>query len=226
MVDLRSRALCVLSTAALSSAALFPSLLCGCSRLEAEVGAEQPPGALQGRCDEDAPLKLYYWNARPQGITLLLNYLVKVENASGAALSPSSLKIRYYLTNELPASAALEVYYIDTCCSNKSLFNDQVLTSLVPIAARPNADAYLEIGFAPSLGPLAAGDAIQVEVGVQDPNMAFSVNQTNDYSYDANAVGTQDEWDSCPGSDCLSSFVSCKIVVLQNDDLSWGTPPE
>jgi hypothetical protein len=93
------------------------------------------------------------------------------------------------------------------------------------MAARPGADAYLEIGFAPALVPLAAGDAIQVEVGLHDPDMAFSSNQSNDYSYDENAVGTQDEWDACPGPDCPSSFVSCKLIVLQNDVIVWGTPP-
>lgn len=196
----------------------------GC-RVEAEVGSEQPPAASQGRCDEEAPLKLYYWNSRPQDTTDLIDYLVKVENASGAALSPSSLKIRYYLANELPTPATIDVYYSDTCCSNKALFNDQVLTSLVSSGARPGADSYLEIGFAPTLPPLAAGDAIQVEVGLHDTDMTFRSDQSNDYSYDANAVGTQADWDSCPGPDCLSSFVSCKLVVLQNDVLMWGTPP-
>lgn len=209
-------------------------LLAACERLEASVGSERAPTAQGGvsgnggaaaRCDAAAPLKLYYWNARPQTVTDLIDYLVKIENATGSPVPLETLKIRYYFSNELPPPATLEVYYSDTCCSNKILFNEQVLTSLHSITPRQNADSYFEIGFMPTVGMLAAGDAVQVEFGFHDPDFALALNQGDDYSYSATASGDQLDWDACPGPRCLDSFTSCALTVYRSDALVWGTPP-
>jgi hypothetical protein len=202
-----------------------------CAPVNAEVGSGLPPTADGGpdgpalSCDALAPLKLYYWNAHPADSTLQVNYLVKVENGTGAPVPLSSLKLRYYLTNELTTPTTIVIFYSDTCCSNKIFFDDKVLTFFQSISPRTNADSYLEIGFDATVGLLASGDAVQVEIGYHDVNFAAYLDQTNDYSYIPTATGTQAQWDTCPGPRCPSTFTSCSMTVYRDDVLVWGTPP-
>jgi len=219
-------------------------LVSGCARVQAEVGSDPPldagsivgdgaPRPLDagdaggsGRCDALAPLRLYYWNLRTAASSNDINFIIKVENATGAPIAMNSLEVRYYFTNELTPAATIDVFYTDTCCSNKKTgFNDAILTSVRSLPAGPNADSYLPIGFAPTVGSLAHGDAVQVEIGFHDVGFARTPTQTNDYSYAATAGGTQSQWNDCPGSLCESKFTSCTATVLQDGVLVWGTPP-
>lgn len=224
--------------------AMAALLFAGCGPVQAEVGSEPPldggttladgasPGADTSdatggaRCDARVPLRLYYWNLSTAASSPDINYIVKVENATGAALPMSSLEIRYYFTNELSASATIDVFYTDTCCSNKKTdFKDGVRTALKSLPAKPNADSYLPIAFASTLGNLENGDAVQVEIGFHEPGYTKDLTQSNDYSYAATAGGTQAQWNDCPGPQCESKFTSCALTVHQNGVLVWGTPP-
>jgi hypothetical protein len=202
-----------------------------CRPIDAEVGSGLPPttdGGADGPsspCNALAGWRLHYWNAHPGDSSQQIDYLVKVENGTGAPVSLSSLKIRYYLTNEITTSTNIAVFYSDTCCSNKIMFNDKVLTTLQPIPPRPSADAYLEIGFDAAVGSLSSGDTVQVEVGLSDVNFVEVSNQTNDYSYVPAATGTQTDWDNCPGAQCSSVFTSCSMTVYRDDVVVWGAPP-
>ena len=206
----------------------------GCSAIDAQVGSgllppvdgNAPDAGPARRCDVSVPLRLYYWNVRPADSTNHLDYLMKVENASGSDLPLGSLRVRYYFTNELEPPLTIDIYYSDTCCSNKiENFNTEVLKSMQSIPVRPNADAYLEIGFAASVGSLAHGDAVQVELGLHAPDYARDMTQTNDYSYVPEATGSQEQWNDCPGPQCASTFTSCAMTVHRDDALVWGTPP-
>jgi hypothetical protein len=218
-------------------------VLAGCAPASAEVGSAPPldaastfdgpsrPGDAadaggRGRCDAQAPLRLYYWNLRTAASSTDINYIVKVENATGAPIAMSSLEVLYYFTNELTSSATIDIFYTDTCCSNKKTdFKDAILTSVQSLPANPNADAYLTVAFTPAVGFLAAGDAVQVEIGFHEPGYARSLTQTNDYSYAATAGGTQTQWDACPGPQCESKFTTCASTVHEDGILVWGTPP-
>ena len=225
--------------------------LAACSAENAQVGSGLPPGvdasdvgstlldraappdmpvdALEGgavRCDSVAPLRLYYRNLSPSSSSTNINYIIKVENATAAAVPLSSLEVRYYFTNELAAPFETDVFYADTCCSNKMTdFNDRIVMTVKTMAALPNADAYLGIGFTTSLGTLAVGDAVQVEIGFHDPSYARNLTQANDYSYAATATGTQSQWNDCPGSQCEAQFTICAVTVHLDGALAWGTPP-
>ena len=198
-------------------------VLVGCGRLEAEVGSD-PASDAAAKCDPTAELRLYYWNERPADVAALINFLIKIENRTGAAVPLARLSVRYYFRDELPTPAALDVYYSDTCCSNKITFDDRVLSSVQRIAS-PNADSYLEIGFAPSVGELAPGDAAQVELGYYDAASVATSNQSNDYSFLATATGTQADWDACPGPTCLPTFTNCALTVYDAGVRVWGNPP-
>lgn len=207
--------------------------LFSCSAIDAQVGSglpppedAHPPDAPTRPCDVALPIRLYYWNVRPADSTNHLDYIVKVENTTGAALPLGALQIRYYLTNELEPPTEIDIYYTDTCCSDKvTNFNTEILTSMQSMPVTPNADAYLEIGFSASLGSLAHGDAVQVELGLHAPDYARDMTQTNDYSYLPDATGTQEQWDRCPGAQCAPTFTTCVMTVLRDDALVWGTPP-
>lgn len=224
--------------------------LAACSAEDAQVGSGLPPDSDAGdsgslldraaagdaasesaegggaRCNSAAPLRLYYRNLTGSSPSNNLNYIVKVENATAAAVPLAAIEVRYYFTNELSDPFTTEVFYTDTCCSNKITdFNDRIVTTLRTIAARPNATAYLGIGFAASLGTLAAGDAVQVEIGFHDPSYARNLDQANDYSYDATATATQSQWNDCPGPQCEARLTSCAITVHRDGALVWGTPP-
>ena len=218
-----------------------------CSAQHAEVGSDWPPGADAGdvgptldgaspdanvidggagRCDSLAPLRLYYWNLTAASPSNNINYIIKVQNATGAALPFGALEVRYYFTNELAAPWTTEIFYTDTCCSNKITdFNDDIVATVQTIPARPNANASIGIGFAASLGTLAAGDAVQVELGFHDPGYARNLTQTNDYSYSPTATGMQSQWNDCPGAQCEAKFTSCALSVHRDGALVWGTPP-
>lgn len=191
-----------------------------------EAGGDASEGGIVGRCDALAPIRLYYWNLSAPSSSDHLNYIVKVENATGVPLPLSSLKVRYYFTNELAPPTAIDIFYTDTCCSNRiSAFNGDVLRTLEAMPAKPNANAYLQIAFAAAVGSLASGDAVQVELGFHDPGYARNLTQTNDYSYRATSTGTQAQWNDCPGPQCDAKFTTCAITVHRDDVLVWGTPP-
>jgi len=198
-------------------------VLVGCGRLEAEVGSERPTD-VASMCDSNGALRLYYWNARPAERTDLIDFLVKIENRTGRAVPLANLSVRYYFRDELTPSAKLDVYYSDTCCSNKITFDDRVLSSVQRVSL-PNADSYLEIGFAPSVGGLSPGDAAQVELGYYDDASVAASQQSNDYSFLATANGTQADWDACPGPTCLPTFTNCALTVYDAGVRVWGTPP-
>jgi len=199
-------------------------LFVGCTQLEAEVGSD-PPAAAAPKCDSAAPFGLYYWNVRPEATAELIDFLVKVENRTGAPVPLATLGIRYYFKDELPTPATLDVFYGDTCCTKKSTFKERVLRSVRPASGTTRADSYIEIGFEPSVGELAPGDAVQVEIGYQDAASVESSTQSNDYSFLATAIGTQSDWDACPGPACLPSFTNCALTVDQAGMRVWGAPP-
>ena len=229
---------------------IFSGTLAACSSEDAQVGSALPAGidggdvgslldraapadtAVDGaegggaRCDSVAPLRLYYRNLTASSPSNNINYIIKVENASPGAVPLAAFEVRYYFTNELAAPFTTDIFYADTCCSDKMTdFNDRVVTTVQAMPARPNANAYLGIGFAASLGALAAGDAVQVEVGFHDPGYARNLTQTNDYSFGAAATGTQSQWNDCPGAQCEARFTNCTITVHRDGALVWGAPP-
>jgi hypothetical protein len=214
-----------------TSLVLAALVMLGCAPVQTEVGSGLPPSseagaadAPTGRCDALAPLRLYY--RRSDVSSGVIDFLVKVENVTVAPVPIGSIKVRYYFTNELAPPTKFDVFYADTCCSDKKLgFEGDVHPSLQALPPTPNAAAFLEIAFADSVGPLAPGDAVQVELSFHDPDYVRESDQANDYSYSVASAGTQEQWNDCPGPQCDAKFTTCAITVYQNDAVVWGIAP-
>ena len=216
----------------------------GCSPVRAEVASDPPaldgstsldaaarPGDVdldgaRARCDEAAPLRLYAWNLRTTEQSADINTIFKIENATGASLALSTLEVRYYFTNELAQRAKVDVFYTDTCCSDKVTdFNDAILTSLASYGPKAKANTALIVGFTSAAPLLRSGDAVQVEVALHEAAYATMLDQSNDYSFAAGAGGTQSQWNECPGPDCDAKFTSCLMTVHREGAIVWGFVP-
>jgi hypothetical protein len=192
---------------------------------DAESGVTPgPEGGAVGRCDNQAPIRLYEWNVDIASSTNSLNFAVKLENHTNAPIPLQSLTARYYITNELVMPWTVQVYYADICCNAPVARLDwNVVASCHSMSPAANADSYLEFGFTQGAGDLAVGDAVQVELAFHAPGYDRNLVQANDYSY-APLGGTQMQWDACPGGAC-AKFHTCAITVYRDGVLVWGTPP-
>ena len=191
----------------------------------------QPAGAAGtgpadgGTCNPSAPIVLYYWNSQPAASTDQIDFLFKVANYSGAAISLSSLAIRYYFVNALTTTGQTAVYYTDTCCtSTRTGFDSDVVVTVNAISPPvTGANTYLEITFGSAAGDVQNGDDVQVEIGFHAANYSQNIQQTGDYSFIASATGTQAQWDACPPH--CANFHSCVMTVYKDGVLVCGQPP-
>ncbi len=172
-----------------------------------------------GICSYANPITLLY---RTWSRSNSIEFSIKLVNGSTQSIALSSLKFRYYLTNEL-AAPLVSVLYSDVCCP------DQVITSLVKATIQPlsppvaRADTYIEISFS-AAGSIAPSDAVDVELEFRTTQTGTS-NETNDYSFIASAAGTQSQWTNCPFFGDCTIFHSCLVTAYQNGTLIWGIPP-
>jgi hypothetical protein len=194
-------------------------------RLTPEAGTSPEGGASASACPAGAPIELFYRAAQATAVANSIDFLVKVQNGTGAALPLSSLSLRYYFTNEITPTWQTAVYYAGECCNvSRSGFTADVAVSVnAMMPATATADHYLELTFDAGAGTLADGDAVQVEVGFFGPGHTQSLNQANDYSFIAAAASTQAAWDQCPTA--CAQFGSCVITVYENGALVWGVAP-
>ena len=126
-------------------------------------------------------------------------------NAGTTAVSLSTVKIRYYFTKEPPVTT------FNTWCDHAAVIGCSTVTHQVVALATPvtGATHYLEVGFTPTAGSLAAGASLT------DLQMRFNVttweafNEVNDYSY-----GTNTAFADAP-----------RVTVFVSGQLVWGTPP-
>jgi hypothetical protein len=184
-----------------------------------DAGMESGPS---GVCTYPGPLTLLYRDI--PGAGGLLTFAFKLMNDSTQPVALSEFKVRYFLTSEI-ASPSVVVAYGNVCCPDTNILT-HVTATMVPVGPPlANADRYIEISFDASSGTLAPAHSVEVEMQFRDSAATnMPSNKTNDYSYIATAIGTQAQWDACPGGAC-TAFQSCLMTVYRNGTLVWGTPP-
>lgn len=127
-----------------------------------------------------------------------------VKNTGTTAVDLSKVKIRYYFTKD---SAADLTFW----CDYAQIGRGNVEGHFVSVdPSKGTADTYLEIGFKPGAGSLAAGAETGVIQGRFSKNNWTTFDQTNDYSFDSTNTA-------------FSAWT--KVTAYQDGAKVWGIEP-
>jgi hypothetical protein len=131
--------------------------------------------------------------------------VLDIFNLGASSLRLSDLKVRYWFTTDDLSNQAVG-------CRSAPLGCGALTFARVAVSPpRPNASAYLEIGFTAAAGALGApGDTGNLELDIADITGAPMV-QTDDYSYDCSMMATL--------------VLARKITAYDQGVLVWGTEP-
>ena len=151
-----------------------------------------------------ASIKAQY-KAGTTGSTNGIRPLLRLLNTGAVSIPLSELTVRYWYTNE---GSKPQNYW----CDWAQLGNSNVVASFVTVSpARTGADTYLQLGFRPAAGSLAAGGnsgEIQSRFSKSDWS---NYNQANDASYNPLLTSTFGDWNN--------------VTVYRNGTLIWGVEP-
>lgn len=129
----------------------------------------------------------------------------------GKATSLDRIVIRYYFTKESTAAETAACYWVtgDRCSLAKLEFGDM----LVPTS---NASRYLQVSFPSASKVMVAAGSLEVRVGFKTGSAPEL--QTNDYSFDSNAL---------PASSATPFPYKrwLKATLYLDGQLVWGTEP-
>jgi endoglucanase len=149
---------------------------------------------------EELKVQLYYGNrdTTTSSISLVFNLV----NNGKSALDLSTVKMRYYFTNDGEQT--------DNFACDYSPVNSANVTGVFGTVNAKDADRYIEVGFNSNSGTLEAGKSIEVHTRVWKSDWS-AFTQTNDYSFKGSAVSFTDLL-------CVPCYINNKLV--------WGTEPD
>jgi hypothetical protein len=130
----------------------------------------------------------------------------KIYNTGTTTLNASSLKLRYYFTDDgiTPISTA-----IDFASNGSAQINNNVTYAINSVSAN-NANKYLELGFNSAAGTIAPNAYIEVNSRVYPLNYTSNFTQTNDYSF-------------CPSNSAYAAW--SKVTAYIDGVLASGIEP-
>jgi len=155
---------------------------------------------------QSAGLKVQYRAADINATDNQIKPHFNIVNQSGSAVSLSELKIRYWFTRE---GTAGQNFWCDWAAIPGSCSN--VTGTFVQVSpARPGADFYLEVGFAPAAGLIAAGgQSGEIHTRISKSDWS-NYTETGDYSFD-------------PTKTAFADWMA--VTLYQNGVLVWGSEP-
>ena len=136
---------------------------------------------------------------------------ISIKNGGSSSPAVSSLKARYYFTDEVHLTEQMTINWSHISTSGADA-DSTVTAAFAPLApAVTDADTYIEFSFSSGHSSLAPGEAFVFSWQLQGPDPAKDVyTQSNDYSFDASKTS-------------LTSW--SHIVLLQNGSVVWGQLP-
>lgn len=146
-------------------------------------------------------VKIQFYNGNTQDSinSIYLNF--NLINNGSTPLDLSTVKMRYYFTND----DSQENHF---ACDYSSIGNSNITGTFGTMSAA-NADKYLEIGFSSGAGTLAANSNVDVFARIwKDDWSVFT--QTNDYSFSSASTGYAE---------------SSTVTGYLNGSLAWGVEP-
>jgi hypothetical protein len=154
-------------------------------------------------------LKIQMYNSNTAASTNTINPVIRLSNQSSAAISLSTVTIRYYYTVD---GDKTQNYYCDYAVMSPggAVQTSNITGKFVKLGtAVTGADYYLELGFTSAAGSLAAGATVDIQSRVAK-NDWTNYTQTGDYSVNSSATSLVD-WNN------VTAYVS--------GSLQWGTEP-
>lgn len=117
---------------------------------------------------------------------------VRVINSSGSGLPLSGVTVRYWFSDDSDYGSDTMVYTCDWATVSCANVKAQVVRrSPMVQSSYAGANAYIEIGFADGLLPLAVGQSSEVR-GYISRGSSLNFNESDDYSYDATRTSYAD----------------------------------
>lgn len=168
-------------------------------------------------------------NPGPNPTDNVIQFDFKLVNASANPVALSSLKVRYYFTDENKGSATAINFFSKIDGAMYVPVGDATMVHITRYdltPAKTGADAYLEFTFDAALGSLPPNDYIFARPQFHhDDYRVF--NESDDFSYNPGNNSTNDDavWLGCKTESGCPSFANCKTVVLQDTTVVFGTPP-
>jgi hypothetical protein len=136
---------------------------------------------------------------------------LSVKNGGTASAAVSSLKARYYFTDEVHLARQMTINWshVTTSGANADMTVTAAFGAIAP--AVPEADSYIEFSFSSAHAALAPGEAIVFSWQMQGPDPSKDLyTQSNDYSFDASKTSLT-TWNH--------------VVLLDAGTVVWGTVP-
>jgi len=146
-------------------------------------------------------IKVQFFNGNTSATTNTIYPNFKLVNTGTSAITLSSVKMRYYFTNDGTQSLSFQCDYANVGSGN--------ITGTFTTISKTNADRYFEVGFTSAAGTLAAGASTEAKIRVWKSDWS-NFTQTNDYSFNSTATNYVD---------------STKTTGYVSGALGWGTEP-
>jgi Cellulose binding domain len=175
------------------------------------VGSSINDGDAESGAVPGTGLSVLYQVAAANSSSPYLGCELSIVNAGTGSPAISTLKARYYFTDEVHLAEQMTINWSHVATSGANA-DVTVTSSFAPVVpAAMDADTYIEFGFSGGHSLLGPGESVMFAWQMQGPDPAKDVyTQSNDYSFDGSKK-TLTAWSH--------------IVLLQSGAIVWGTPP-
>lgn len=179
----------------------------GTTGVDSSIGG----GSTAGGSAPNTSLSVLYEVESANSSSPYLGCELSIMNAGTGSSTISTLKARYYFTDEVHLTEQMTINWSHVATSGANADTTVTSTFAPLVPAVKGADTYIEFGFSSGHSLLGPGESIMFAWQMQGPDPAKDLyTQSNDYSFDDSKKALT-AWNH--------------VVLLQNGSVVWGTPP-